>query len=142
MARRRTRHVVLGFVRPSQCGLWWSSRWSDTVRLTIKGCGWAKEAHVVTWSSEFGQSPYHVAERYSRGEISRDQVIEALTTWPYETNEVKVEGLHEDLLNYVAGSFDDVEAASLDELIDDEIYTTALKSLSTAKARRDIAPHS
>lgn len=96
----------------------------------------------MTWSSEFGQSPYHVAERYSRGEISRDQVIEALTTWPYETNEVKVEGLHEDLLNYVAGSFDDVEAASLDELIDDEIYTTALKSLSTAKARRDIAPHS
>lgn len=87
---------------------------------------------------KLGRSPYHVAERYSRGEITRDQVIEALTHWEYVPAELKTEGLHDDLLNYVPGSFDDVEAASLDELIDEEIYTAALNALKaqTVAARQ------
>ena len=87
---------------------------------------------------KLGRSPYHVAERYSRGEITRDQVIDALTNWQYVPAETKTQGLHDDLLNYVPGSFDDIEAASLDELIDEEIYTAALNALTaqTAAARQ------
>jgi len=84
--------------------------------------------------SKLGRSPYHVAERYSRGEISRDQVIAALTRWEYVPAEMKTEGLHDDLLNYVPGSFDDVEAAALDDLIDGEIYTAALNALKAQTA--------
>lgn len=83
---------------------------------------------------KLGRSPYHVAERYSRGEITRDQVIDALTHWEYVPAELKTEGLHDDLLNYVPSSFDDIEAASLDELIDGEIYTAALNALKAQTA--------
>ncbi|WP_165067732.1 hypothetical protein [Marisediminicola senii] len=78
---------------------------------------------------KLGRSPYHVAERYSRGEITRDQVIDALAHWEYVAGETTTRGLDDDLLNYVSGSFDDVEAALLDELIDGEIYAAALNGL-------------
>jgi len=74
-------------------------------------------------------SPYDMAERYSRGEISRAEVISALTDWRYVQAETHTGGLHEDVLNYVPGSFDDVQAAALDDLIDDEIYAAALDAL-------------
>lgn len=95
------------------------SRWAAKGRTLLK----------VVDGGKLGRSPYHVAERYSRGEITREQVIDALTHWEYVPGETKTRGLDDDLLNYVPGSFDDVEAASLDELIDDEIYTAALKGL-------------
>jgi len=85
---------------------------------------------------QLGRTPYHVAERFSRGEISREQVLRALTTWSYLDSETKTEGLHEDLLNYVPGSFDDVQAALLDDLIDDEIYSAALGALKAQTAAR------
>lgn len=74
-------------------------------------------------------SPYQVAELYSCGEISRDQVIAALTHREYAEGETRTTGLHDELLNYVPRSFDDVEAASLDGLIDDEIFAAALVAL-------------
>jgi hypothetical protein len=54
--------------------------------------------------------PYVVSERHSRGEISRDQLIDTLTTRRYLPGGAKTEGLHDDLLNYVPGLFDDIEA--------------------------------
>lgn len=104
------------------------SRWAAKGRTLL----------AVVDGGKLGRSPYHVAERYSRGEITRDQVIDALTHWEYVPAETKTQGLHDDLLNYVPGSFDDVEAASLDELIDEEIYTAALDALKaqTAAARQ------
>ena len=104
------------------------SRWAAKGRTLLK----------VVDGGKLGRTPYHVAERYSRGEITRDQVIDALTTWQYVPAETKTHGLHDDLLNYVPGSFDDVRAASLDELIDEEIYAAALNALTaqTAAARQ------
>lgn len=72
--------------------------------------------------------PYVVSEQYSRGEISREQLIETLTKRRYLPGETRTTGLDDDLLNYVPGSFDDVEAACLDELIDEEIHTIALEA--------------
>ncbi|MGA1836419.1 hypothetical protein VD659_05740 [Herbiconiux sp. 11R-BC] len=80
--------------------------------------------------------PYVVCEQYSRGEISREQLIEALTAWRYLPGQTKTAGLHDDLLNDIPGSFDDIEAASLDDLIDDEIYSIALEALK-AQHRAD-----
>jgi hypothetical protein len=73
--------------------------------------------------------PYVIAEQYSRGEISREQLIDALTAWRYLPGETKTAGLHDDLLNYVPGSFDDIEAAFLDDLINEEIYSISLEAL-------------
>ncbi|MDN4641788.1 hypothetical protein QCD70_16175 [Agreia sp. PsM10] len=75
--------------------------------------------------------PYVVSEQYSRGEISREQLIKSLTSWRYLPTELKTTGPDDDLLNYTPGSFDDIEAASLDDLIDDEIYEAAHEALRT-----------
>ena len=58
-----------------------------------------------------------------------------LSHWHYLPAEIKTPGPHDSLLNYVSGSFDDVEAASLDGLIDGEIYAAALEGYG--KAVRD-----
>lgn len=102
------------------------SRWATKGRTLLKRVE----------SPQLGRTPYHVAERFSRGEISREQVLQALTTWSYLDNETTTEGLHEDLLNYVPGSFDDVQAALLDDLIDEEIYSAALGALKAQTAAR------
>jgi hypothetical protein len=95
------------------------SQWVDEGRNLIREAS----------NSPLGSSPYQVAQRYSRGEISRKQVIDALARWHYLPAERKTQGIHDDLLNYTPGSFDDVEAASMDELIDEEIYAAALVGL-------------
>ncbi len=56
-------------------------------------------------------------------------MIHAVTTWTYVPGETKTEGLHDDLLNYVPGSFDEVDAALDDELIDEGIYRAALDAV-------------
>lgn len=74
-------------------------------------------------------APYESAESYARGEISRDELIHRLTTWRYLPSETRTTGLHDDLLNVVPGSFDDIHAAIDDGLIDDEIYTLVIEAL-------------
>lgn len=76
-----------------------------------------------------GPGPYEAAESYRCGEISRDEVVQILTTWRYAPGEQRTAGLHDDLLNFVPGSFDEVEAAFTDELIDGELYSSALNAL-------------
>lgn len=83
-----------------------------------------------------GQTPYDSAESYARGEISRDDLIHLLTTWRYLPSETRTTGLHDDLLNTVSGSFDDVEAAITDGLIDDKIYTRAHEAFLTQMRER------
>jgi hypothetical protein len=97
----------------------------------------ASQAQVSRWASKgrslieiaaggHGWSPFDVAQRYSRGEITRDQVIEALTTWPYAHRDLSPEeprSIH-------AGSIDDVHAAALDGLIDEEVYRLALEAFT------------
>jgi hypothetical protein len=78
-----------------------------------------------------GPGPYEAAESYRCGEISRDELVRILTTWRYVPGEQRTAGLHDDLLNTVPGSFDEVEAAFMDELIDEALYSIALEALRT-----------
>ncbi|PPF66465.1 hypothetical protein C5C18_08730 [Rathayibacter tritici] len=78
-----------------------------------------------------GPGPYEAAESYRCGEISRDELVQILTTWRYVPSEQRTAGLHDDLLNFVPGSFDEVEAAFDDELIDEALYSIALEALRT-----------
>ncbi|MBX4299242.1 hypothetical protein K4H04_26145, partial [Mycobacterium tuberculosis] len=55
-------------------------------------------------------SPYEAALRYSLGEITRERVIEILSTWEYRGWNNRTAGEHDDLLNTVAGSFDELIA--------------------------------
>ncbi|UKF28056.1 hypothetical protein [Clavibacter nebraskensis] len=75
-----------------------------------------------------GPGPYEAAESYRCGEISREELVQILTTWRYVPGEQRTAGLHDDLLNFVPGSFDEVEAAFTDDLIDLELYEIALSS--------------
>ncbi|GAB3615890.1 hypothetical protein GCM10027416_04470 [Okibacterium endophyticum] len=79
-------------------------------------------------------SPYESAESYARGEISRNELIYRLTSWHYLPSETRTTGLHDSLLNFVPGSFDEVAAAFDDELIDEETYTLAHDALRAQNA--------
>ncbi|OUE30125.1 hypothetical protein BFL35_11370 [Clavibacter michiganensis] len=82
-----------------------------------------------------GPGPYEAAESYRCGAISREELVQILTTWRYVPNEHRTAGLHDDLLNTVPGSFDEIEAAFDDELIDEALYDIALDAL-----RAQVAP--
>lgn len=75
------------------------------------------------------RAPYRSAESYISGEIDREELIDRLTSWRYEPGEVRTAGLHDELLNFVAGSFDEVLAAFIDGLLDGELYSIALGAL-------------
>jgi hypothetical protein len=78
-----------------------------------------------------GPGPYEAAESYRCGAISREELVQILTTWRYVPGEQRTAGLHDDLLNFVPGSFDEVEAAFMDELIDEALYEIAHEALRT-----------
>lgn len=81
---------------------------------------------------------YAAAERYARGEISREEIILTFTSWHYVAAETRTAGLHDDLLNFVPGSFDDVQAALVDGLIDHGIYSAALGALRAQTTAREV----
>ncbi len=81
-----------------------------------------------------GRTPYQAAERYQRGELTREELIDALAHWDYVDWNSKTTGLHDDLLVTVSGSFDDVLAALDDGLIDEEIYEIVYGRLEAARA--------
>jgi transcriptional regulator with XRE-family HTH domain len=71
-----------------------------------------------------GATPYEIAQRYSVGELSREQLIEELSRWEYAPGQVT--NGYDDLLFDVPGSFDDVVRALNDGLIDDDTYEIIL----------------
>ncbi len=83
------------------------------------------------------ETPYKIAARYAAGEIPREVLVEILTHWNYLPGETMTQGLHDDLLNYTAGSFDDVDAALDDGLIDAEIHELARQARSRQAVDRD-----
>lgn len=89
---------------------------------------------------KLGWSPYHMAQRYSRGEITREEVIQGLTDWEYVPSAWEAKGkeldLGEDIMVSVPGSFDDVEKALFKQLIDGEIYTAVLDAYKPPPVRR------
>jgi hypothetical protein len=74
-------------------------------------------------------SPYAAARLYADGQLSRDALVEVVSSWTYTSNETRTIGLHDDLLNFVPGSFDEVQAAYGEGLIDAPIYEAALGAL-------------
>ncbi|KJY44121.1 hypothetical protein VR41_00115 [Streptomyces sp. NRRL B-1568] len=69
-----------------------------------------------------GRSPEHVAYRYAAGEISREELIEALATWPYVPSQPISEGLWDDYASFTPGSFDEVQRAANLSYIDDDTF--------------------
>lgn len=67
-------------------------------------------------------SPYALARKYASGEISRSDMVRKLSVWPYKPSQTHTDGHHDDLLVYVPGSFDDVERAVNEGLIDDDAF--------------------
>ncbi|GHG64201.1 hypothetical protein [Streptomyces griseocarneus] len=74
-----------------------------------------------------GRSPEHVIMRYAAGEISREELIETLATWPYVQAQPITEGLHDDYASFTPGSFDEVEKAANLSYIDDDTYEVILQ---------------
>lgn len=85
---------------------------------------WAKKGREVAAENDLAevQSPYEIALRYSRGELTRDQVVDVLSHWQYQEWENRTAGQQDDLLNSVAGSFDELVAAHADGLLEDDTY--------------------
>lgn len=68
-----------------------------------------------------GADPYEIAQRYASGQLTRDQVIDELSRWPYVPSESHGwEG-------YTSGTWEKfVIPAHRSGLIDDDVYTAAL----------------
>lgn len=75
------------------------------------------------------RGPYRLAKLYALGYLSRDDLIRELQQWRYVKEPQSSLPLHEDLINFVPGSFDEVQSALDDGLIDQAIYVLALDAL-------------
>jgi hypothetical protein len=71
-------------------------------------------------------TPYTIAESYGRGELTREQVIQALIDYDYLPQDQIPDDMSVDIAMYVEGSWDDMERATGNGLIDSEIYNTVL----------------
>lgn len=99
---------------------------------------WAAKGREIAAErvQEPAASPYEAALRYSLGELTRDEIIQTLSTWPYRTWSNRTAGEHDDLLNTVAGSFDELVAAHAAGLLEDDTYDAiadALEERATAR---------
>jgi hypothetical protein len=73
-----------------------------------------------------GASPYEIAERYSAGEITREQLVEELVRWEYRPARA-TDGL--DWMTGDSGEFSETVGRALDEgLIDDATYDEVLRA--------------
>lgn len=81
-----------------------------------------------------GSSPYEVAVRYEAGEITREELVAELGSWDYVPQD-RSQGLDDDVLVYREGSFDEVERAADDGLIDDEAYDAIIEASEGGRSR-------
>jgi hypothetical protein len=79
------------------------------------------------------ETPYDIAERYARGEISRDELIAQLVDFDYKPQDRIPDDMSVDIAEYVDGSWDDVERAAHDHLIDYEIYGIVQDAIAERK---------
>lgn len=86
------------------------------------------------------RGPYRLAKWYALGYLSREDLIRELQQWRYVSEPQSSLMLHEDLINFVPGSFDEVTDASLDGLIDEEIYHLAMRAWKAQTIRREEGP--
>jgi hypothetical protein len=74
-----------------------------------------------------GATPYEVAQRYAAGDLTRAQLVDELTRWPYAAMP-STDG-RDDLLDVPAGTADDVRRALSDGLIDAVTYDEILDAV-------------
>jgi hypothetical protein len=74
-------------------------------------------------------TPYTIAERYHRGELTRDQVVQELIDYDYLAQDEIPDDLTVDVAAYIDGSWDDMERALRHDLIDGEIYAAVLAAV-------------
>lgn len=67
-----------------------------------------------------GATPYEICERYAAGFITRDQVIDELTRFPYK-EESRTDGYNSIVVD-PPGTWSELVRASFRGLIDDELY--------------------
>ncbi|MGQ4554241.1 hypothetical protein ACUIAJ_08960, partial [Dermabacteraceae bacterium CCM 9519] len=77
-----------------------------------------------------GTSPMEVCKRYAIGELTREQVIDELIRWEYEEIPEEEYDYFDDIRPIVPGSFQDVESAEYNKLIDLEIYGEVVRGLN------------
>ena len=75
-------------------------------------------------------SPMEVCKRYAIGELTREQVIDELIRWEYEEIPEEEYDYFDDIRPIVPGSFQDVESAEYNKLIDLEIYGEVVRGLN------------
>lgn len=81
-------------------------------------------------------TPYTIAEAYHRGELTRDQVIQQLVDYDYLPQDEIPDDMTQDVGLYVDGSWDDVQRARRNGLIDGDIYSVVLQAVEANERRR------
>jgi hypothetical protein len=74
-------------------------------------------------------TPFTLAERYHRGELSREEVIRELIDYDYLPQDRVPDDLTVDVAEYVEGSWDDMERAVRQDLLDADVYNTVLAAV-------------
>ena len=79
-----------------------------------------------------GRTAYEVAQRYAAGEITHEQMLAALTRWPYQlSTALPVEEWNITPVPATPGSFEDTVGRAYDDgLISADDYDTILDSLT------------
>ncbi|WP_230402285.1 helix-turn-helix domain-containing protein [Sanguibacter suaedae] len=72
-----------------------------------------------------GSDPQEIIMRFAAGDLSREQVVDELSRWPYLPSD-GLEGPMDDLLVTVRGSFDDVEDAVVSGALPRHVYDEVL----------------
>jgi hypothetical protein len=86
-------------------------------------------------AGRLGADPYEIAQRYALGEISRDAMLDALTSWTYEEPPQVPAGplgaWEDGVVPLPEGSFErTVQRAFDDGLLDGEEYETILRAIA------------
>ncbi|UNX53942.1 hypothetical protein MF406_13335 [Georgenia sp. TF02-10] len=78
-----------------------------------------------------GASPYEIAERFAVRELTREQVVDELTRWPYDPSPTS-DGYDALIVNQSGThSWGEVERAADDGLIDEDIYDEIGETMRT-----------
>lgn len=80
-----------------------------------------------------GADPSEIIARFAAGDITREQVVDELSRWPYKPTD-KLDGPLDDILGYVPGSLDDLARAMSAGILPADVYVEILDRLEDAAA--------
>lgn len=79
------------------------------------------ETTVVKEVIRMTTTPLEIAQRYSEGQISREELLEALASYPYPARE-RIAPPFDDPAMTAPGAFEEIGIALACDYIDDELY--------------------